>query len=147
MKVRDLKTLVVPESDVSLSVVVENTGRSPAQNIQIASWTLFAGKNWIVPDEPSPVAKMGVSDLFVLGPGQTSEVPFRLKKYLSVEQAKAINARRFILYYIANITFTDQFSDSRRLRFCHQYAPAEGKTLPISDPVLLTMTCDSPMHL
>ncbi len=127
VKVKGFKTLVVPESDVSLSVVIENTGRSPAQNIQTASWTLVTPKKWVIPDEPSPVAKIGVIDLYVLGPGQTSEVPFRLKKRLSAKQAKAINVGRLILYYIANITFSDQFSDSRALRFCHRYEPAEGK--------------------
>jgi hypothetical protein len=107
------------DEPIRFGMVVQNTGRSPAQAIRVA--TRLAA---IDAKEPIPVkgikAPTGNS---VLGPGQTLTVPFESDFDLTQVGLQGLRNRSAKLYFLATLTYSDLFAGGKELRFCFFYDP------------------------
>jgi len=111
---------VAPGSHAEVDIDIENTGRSPAQKVEARTATAFVPRDWLIPDQPpSPVE----IDVGAIGPGQAQSVPFRKPDALTPTNIDALNAGTWRLYFFGNVTYSDQFSSDRELKFCLYYQP------------------------
>jgi hypothetical protein len=77
---------------------------------------------------PDPLPESPEKNLSVLGPGQTLSVSFLRKATFTLDEINAINNGSVVLFYVATVTFEDQFNKSRGLKFCLRYEPpTDGK--------------------
>jgi len=117
--------LAVPGGSAELNVVIENTGHSPAQRVQAALVTAVQLPNWT---PPNPLPETPDKNLSVIGPRQTMTVSFLRTAPFTPDEINAINNGSVVLFFVATVTFDDQFSKSRGLKFCLRYEPPkDGK--------------------
>lgn len=129
-QVRDAPPIVVG-SLAPLTAEIENTGRSPASNVQVVATTAYAPLDWSIPDRaPGSSVKSGV-----IGPGQIRSVTFSLKAALTQADVDAINSGKQRVYWFADVAYEDQFSTDRLLKFCFFYTPPPKGLSVVSYPV------------
>lgn len=128
--------LAVVGGSAELNVDIENTGRSPAQRIVFSPVTAVQLLDWSPPDPlPTDPNQKAVN---VLGPSHSRSLAFERNARFTADEIDAINKGRAVLFYVAMVTYRDQFSDSRGLRFCLRYVPpADGK------PVTYMLACSA----
>ena len=122
---------IVAGSRAPLTAEIENTGRSPAQNIRVHAATAYVPLDWPIP-ERAPESEITSG---VIGPGQTRSVDFGLKQSLSQADVDAINNGTRRIYWFADITYTYQFSPDRLLQFCFYYMLHAKNVSIVSYPV------------
>lgn len=122
--IRDAPSVVVG-SHAELVAQIENTGRSPAQNVQVNAITALAPRHWRIP-ERAPDVRNGEGNVTVIGPGQKRSVPFRMKAPLTPPDIDAIKNGKSRIYWFADVTYSDQFGSDRLLQFCFLYEPYEA---------------------
>jgi hypothetical protein len=130
----DLATLLAVLGYASVAafpIIIENTGRSPAQDVRVVAHTSVRSPDWAIPDH-LPEAPDGTRELSisVIGPAQTQTMPFRRQAPLTEEQVGGIKQGVVVLYFVADVIYRDQFNQSRELKFCFFYPRSiEGDTI------------------
>lgn len=128
--VRDAPPIFIG-SHASLTADIENTGRSPAQNVRVNGMTAYALLDWVIPGHiPETAESIGV-----IGPGQIRSVDFKRNDPLSKLDVEAINNGTRRIYWIADVTYADQFGSDRLLQFCFFYVPPDKNKSVVSYPV------------
>jgi len=98
-----------------MGVEIENTGRSPARSVRAISTSALRPADWTVVDDTTVSGEEGLG---VIGPGQVRTLNFETSFPLTQELINDFAARRKRLFFFSRVTFSDQFSDDRALRFC-----------------------------
>ena len=129
-QVRDAPPIIAG-SHTPLTAEIENTGRSPAQNVRVSGMTAYALLDWVIPNHV-PVSNESIG---VIGPGQIRSVDFMRKEPLSQVDVDAINNGTRRIYWLADVTYADQFGSDRLLQFCFFYVPPAKNKSVVSYPV------------
>lgn len=115
---------ITPDTPFTYKVLIENTGNSPATKILFTGKSLFGpiGLTRLPPEEElyRDASKLPPS-VAVLGSRHTTELPFYDAK-LTQDQIGLLIKGTHVMYFVGKINYADQFSDSRRTRFCVYWA-------------------------
>jgi len=115
---------VIAGSGKAMEIIVENTGRSPAQSVHVSGGIAVKPRNWAVPDQrPPPVTGRSIS---VIGANQTEAIPLGHRP-LSAKEIHELKSGAAILFLFGWLKYADQFSSSRETRFCLYYDPTDTR--------------------
>jgi hypothetical protein len=116
-----------PGSRAEIELPLENTGRSPAEDMRVWASMAIENASWLPTDgiltDPTERA------VTVIGPGQIRGLPLKLGGQLNPETVAGISKGTVRVYYFGRVTYRDRFDtslNSRDLRFCLYYQPATG---------------------
>lgn len=117
--------VIVPNKQLSLSITISNTGRSPAFNV--ASFSVnnildrhITSETKLPLKGPIPPVQSSTS----LGANETRTGTHAISPF-SAEQVDAVKNGTAIWYHFGWITYQDTFSVDRKTDFCYFYEPAK----------------------